>query len=118
MTDYITKQYNCKVCNETHKIELPKSLCDGRTKYPFPYVFLHGEPKDILTILYIDKDLQIRGVEVQQGNNDFFSKEYVVNMATSLIDEVDRLRIDNMKLMQDIDDLKDKYKKQMNKVPF
>jgi len=118
MTDYITKQYNCKICNETHKINLPKNLCDGRDKYPFSYVFLHGEPKEILTILYIDKDLQIRGVEVQQGENDFFSKEYVVKMATNLIDEVDRLREDNVMLMQEIDDLKEKYKKQMEKLPF
>ena len=118
MTDYIKKQYNCKICNETHKIELPKDLCKGRSKFPFPYVFLHGKPKDILTILYIDKDLQIRGVEVQQGTNDFFSKEYVVKMATNLSDEVDRLREENVKLMREIDDLKEKYKKQMEKLPY
>jgi hypothetical protein len=108
MTDFINRQYNCKICNETHKIELPKNLGDGRTKYPFPYVFLHGKPKDILTILYIDKDLQIRGAEVQEGTNDLFSKEQVVKMATNLIDEVDRLREDNLRLMRENDALKDK----------
>ena len=118
MTDYITKQYNCKICNETHKIELPQNICEGRTKFPFPYVFLHGDQKNILTILYIDKDLQIRGAEVQEGTNDLFSKEQVVKLATNLIDEVDRLREDNLKLMRDLDDLRDKYKKQLKKVPY
>ncbi len=106
--DFITKQYNCKVCNETHKVELPKNICEGRLKYPFPYVFLHGDPKDILTILYIDKDLQIRGAESQMGTNDLFSKEQVVEMVTNLIDEVEKLRNDNLKLMREIDNLKSK----------
>jgi len=118
MTDYITKQYNCKICDETHKVELPKNLCEGRTKFPFHYVILHGPQKNILTILYIDKDLQIRGAEVQEGTNDLFSKEQVVKMATNLIDEVDRLREDNVSLMRKLDDLRDKFKKQMGKLPY
>lgn len=118
MTDLITKQYNCKVCNETHKVQLPKDICEGRSKFPFPFVFLHGPAMNILTILYIDKDLQIRGVEVQEGTGDLFSKEQVVTLATNLSDEIDRLREDNLKLMREIDDLKEKYKKQMGNLPY
>ena len=55
---------------------------------------------------------------MQQGTNDFFSKEYVVKMATNLSEEVDRLREDNVNLMREIDDLKEKYKKQMGKLPY
>ena len=107
MTDYIKKQYNCKICNETHKIELPKNLCDGRTKYPFPYVFLHGSPKDILTILYIDKGLKIRGAEVQELQEDnLFSKEQVVAIVQPLIEEIENLRNENLDLRKNLQESK------------
>ena len=107
--DKITKIYNCKICNESHKVELSKNLIEGRTKFPFPYVYLHGDLKDILAILYLDRDLQIRGVEVQNLTIDadnVFSKEHASTIVENLMKEVEDLRKENEKLIEEIRKLK------------
>lgn len=113
----ITRYYTCKVCNKTHKIKLNTNIVEGRTKFPFPHVFLHdsiknGVLKELLTILYIDKDVQIRGVEIQElGDDNLFSKEQVVKITSTLMEEIERLREDNLKLMEKINKLKKKIRK-------
>ena len=78
----ITRHYHCKYCGTTHKIELNRNITEGRKKYPFPYVTLHdsiingNEVKEVLAILYIDKDLHIRHQEIQEfEDGNLFSKE-------------------------------------------
>jgi len=105
----IVRNYNCKICNEGHKIELSRSLVKDRKSFPFPKVFLHGELRDILTILYIDRDLQIRGVEVQKLNlENLFSKEQSLMIADNLTDEIDRLNREIERLKNENADLKKK----------
>ena len=89
-SETIKKRYHCKICNETHTIELKKDLTEGRTKYPFPYVYLHStvingnEPKEVLSILYIDRSFQIRAAEVQEfDENHLFSKDQVIAITVS-----------------------------------
>lgn len=109
MPDTVKKIYRCKICNENHDVVLSKGLLEGRTKFPFPHVFLHGDLKHLLTILYLDKDLQIRGAEVQNltiDDDNLFSKDQATSIVESLMNEVERLRIENEKLSTEIAEFK------------
>ena len=111
IVDFVIRQYHCRICGITHKIQLRKSICEKKKKFPFSHTFLHGELKNILTTLYLDKDLQIRGVDVQQlGEDDIFSKEQVVSIAGTLTEEIERLRIENVKLQKELNVFKKKVK--------
>ncbi len=110
----VTKHYTCPVCNSTHRVKLSKDIIKGRKKFPFPYVILHNsiknnEFKEVLTILYLDKDLQIRSSEIQELRDDnLFSKTQVVGMTQALMDE-------NRRLREDVDALTKKLNK-LNKL--
>ena len=110
----IVKHYRCPICNSTHKVKLSKNLTKGRTKFPFPYVILHdsihnNEFKELLTILYIDQNLQIRHTEIQELKDDnIFSKDQVVAMTKTLFEENERLRQDVIRLTDEINKLKQK----------
>lgn len=112
--DTITKFYSCKYCGETHKVTIGKDMLENQPKYPFPYVFLHdsirgGDPIELLTILYFDKEGQIRGQEIQEFSSDkLFSKEQVVSMMEPLMEEVQILRKENLRLKQRLNDLTNK----------
>ena len=95
----VTKHYMCPICNSTHKIKISKDIINGRKKFPFAYVLLHdsisksNELKEVLTILYLDKDLQIRSTEIQELTDDnLFSKKQVVGMTQALMEENRRLK--------------------------
>ncbi|MFX0071021.1 MAG: hypothetical protein ACFFAO_08020 [Candidatus Hermodarchaeota archaeon] len=106
--EYIERPFRCNICNKTHIVKLNKSMLEGREKYPFPYVFLHDhihgkEYHEHLTILYIDKNLQVRHTEVQElGYDALFSKEQVVSMMKPLLDEINILRNEVEKLTQEL----------------
>ena len=111
----ITRHFNCKACGKTHKIELNKDLIEGRSKYPFPYVFLHNKiegqhAQELITILYIDKNLKIRHSEVQElaGEDSIFSKEQVVAITEPLLEEIKLLRDEIETLTDEINRLKGK----------
>ncbi len=111
MPETVVKKYNCKICKETHDVELNKGLLEGRERFPFPHVFLHGDLKQLLTILYLDKDLQIRGAEVQNLRIDdanLFSKDHTTSIVENLMNEIERLRLENEKLCKELDELKKK----------
>lgn len=113
MGDKITRHYRCKICEETHKVEFDTKLLEGRTQFPFPHTILHGDVKDILTIFYLDKDLQIRGVEVQNvglSDANLFSKEQSVQITDILTTELESLRQENEQLLKENNELKEKIK--------
>ncbi len=92
-----------------HEIKLSKNIIKLQSKFPFPYIFLHGDLKNLLTTLYIDKEFQIRGVDVHElHDDDIFSKDQVIKITNSLTDEIERLRSDNDKLTKEILHLKKK----------
>ncbi|TXT58062.1 MAG: hypothetical protein BAJALOKI2v1_450005 [Promethearchaeota archaeon] len=103
---YITKKYMCKVCDQMHEVKLNKNLVEGRKKYPFPYAFLHDSIKEtnlkeLLTILYIDEDFRIRGTQIEElGNDNLFSKEQVVSITENLMEEINILREENIRLKE------------------
>ena len=106
-TEFVQKFYNCPVCKETHTFNFPKNLAENRKRYPFTYVYLHGELKDLLTTLYIDKNLQIRGVEViKLQDDDIFSKEQVLKITEQLMDEIVFLQEENESLRNELKKLK------------
>ncbi len=93
--NYVTKNFRCRACNETHKVKFDKRIIEGRTKFPFPYVFLHDnkEHKELITILYVDKNLSVRHSEIQElGTDLLFSKEQVVALTKPLLEEIELLR--------------------------
>lgn len=108
----IERYFDCRVCGRSHKVKLAKRLLEGRTKFPFPYVYLHDhingvDHKEVLTILYIDNNLQIRHSEIQELVDDsLFSKEQVEAITKPLIKEIELLRHEIKKLNQEIDNLK------------
>ena len=108
-SQYITRLYRCKSCEETHKVDLNKNLVEGRSRFPFPHVFLHGDLKHLLTILYLDKSLQIRGAEVSDltiDDDNLFSKDQATSIVESLMKEIERLRVENESLSKELDNLK------------
>ncbi len=112
--EIISRPFVCKACKKTHMIKLNKRIIEGRSKFPFPYVFLHDningvEHKELLTILYIDKNLQIRHSEIQElGTDLIFSKEQVVAMTKPLLEEIELLREELAEARKEISDLKKK----------
>ena len=108
----VIKRYRCSICNASHTIKLNKNITKGRNKFPFPYVILHdsikgGELKEVLTILYIDQNLQIRHQEIQEVMDDsLFSKKQVVTMTRTLFEENERLREDVARLTEELNKLK------------
>jgi len=110
----ITRPFSCKVCQKTHMIKLNKRIIEGRSKFPFPYVFLHdqingAEHKELLTILYIDNNLQIRHAEIQElGTDLIFSKEQVVEMTRPLLEEIELLREELVHTKEELSRLKKK----------
>jgi hypothetical protein len=98
-------EYVCDVCKKQHKVELPKDLASSHTHFPFSYFHLHGDAKDILSTLYLDANLKVRGVEVTKldtGLDDIFSKGQMMSIVRNLMDEIERWR-------KDYDELKKKY---------
>jgi hypothetical protein len=109
-SDYIQRSYYCSVCGTTHEISLPKKISEKQSKFPFSYFFLHGELKNILTTFYLDKHLEIRGVDVQKlTDDDIFSKDHVISITSTLVKEIEELRKEN-------EELRLKLKKKMKKV--
>ncbi len=91
----IIRTYRCRVCDKIHEVELSTKLLENKQKFPFPYVFLHGELKDFLTILYLDEELQIRASEVQNLSQDYdnvFSKDHTFEIVANLMEEIESLR--------------------------
>jgi hypothetical protein len=104
---HVIRSYTCNICNEVHKVKLKKSLIKNRSQFPMPYVFLHGTLKNILTTLYLDKNLEIRAVEVQElKDDDIFSKDQVIQITATLMEEIERLRDENSKLAKEINKIK------------
>ena len=98
-SEYIIRHYHCHYCNTTHDISLPKKISEKQSKFPFSYFFLHGELKNLLTTLYLDKHLQIRGVDVHQlTDDDIFSKDHLLSITSTLVKEIEELRKENEEL--------------------
>ncbi|MHA1819781.1 MAG: hypothetical protein ACTSVC_04860 [Promethearchaeota archaeon] len=100
---FVEKTYYCSVCKTMHQVKLRKTLVENEAEFPIMYPILHGDLMDILSIIYLDKDLNIRGVESSRLKDDnLFSKDQVVKISTSLMNEIERLQKENEILLNEI----------------
>ena len=53
----------CGECKEKISIKVPYEKRDTATRFPFEFVYVHGEPQHGLT-LYLDAQMQVRGSEI------------------------------------------------------
>ncbi len=115
MSDLITKKYRCPLCKINHTIEFPKDFALNRPSYPFTHTYIHSyeakypssdSGKDVLTILYIDKNLEIRHVEAlfQSADGNIVSMEDAQRMITFLTTQLDDVQ-------DSFDALNEKYQK-------
>lgn len=123
MGNMVKKLYICPTCQMQHSIEFQADLAKTRSKYPFTYVYIHkfeGKPAaveetgaDVLTTLYIDAQLNIRGVETtkQDAITDIVSKETTKSMSDALTNHILQLQEDYNVLLKKYQELSEKYKK-------
>ena len=114
------KMYRCPICKKTHDIYFPADFAKNRSKYPFSYVFLHkyensenieDKDKEILTTLYIDAQLNIRGVEVLLNEDDtnILSKDTSKEMIGKLSSFILELQDEHEILIKKYNNLEKKY---------
>jgi hypothetical protein len=101
--EFLNRLYNCPKCKKTHTVKLQKDLFENKSSYPFSYAYLHsseGNLNDLLTILYLDKQLQVRGVDVIeiQDSIGIFSEELTRKITETLMDEIVSLQEENFQL--------------------
>lgn len=119
MIDTITRDYYCPICKKHHDINLPRNMAENRPSYPFPHIFLHklettGDLNqtdiDILTTLYIDANMAIRGAETKPlDGTEIVSKGDFNIVVTRIMDELERWRQDYQSLETKYKQLKDEY---------
>ena len=63
MKESVSRSFYCQVCRETHKLTLKTSVLENQKNFPFVYIYFHGNDDEILTTLYLDANLTIRGAE-------------------------------------------------------
>jgi len=77
-------------------------MTENRERYPFPFVFLHSleeNLEDLLTVLYIDANLDIRAVEIiELENSNIFSEVLAKEITEKLMNEIMALQEENMQL--------------------
>lgn len=108
MTKMVTRSYQCDSCKIVHNIQLPQDLSTKHTQFPFAYFYLHGDAKDVLSTLYLDAELKVRGAETQKldtGLDDIFSKGQMLSIVQNLMAELARWQNDYEKLKKKYDDL-------------
>ncbi|MFX1310395.1 MAG: ubiquitin-like domain-containing protein [Promethearchaeota archaeon] len=102
--EFLSRLYNCPKCRIIHTVKIPKDIAKEKPSFPFPFVFLHSATEnleDLLTILYIDAQLQIRAVEViEVDNSNIFSEELTKQIAEKLMDKIVSLEEENLQLKE------------------
>ena len=98
----VSKIYHCPKCQTTHTIELLRSMTENRERFPFPHVFLHSleeKLEELLTVLYIDANLDIRAVEIiEVENSNIFSEDLAKEITEKLMNEIMTLQEENIQL--------------------
>ncbi len=99
--------YVCPIHKQNHEVALDKEIVKKQSSFPFPYFDLHGELRDVLSLLYIDANLKVRGVEAKQlVEANIFSQDFASSITQTLMNEISRLEEENKKLREEIARLK------------
>ena len=111
--------FSCPICKKNHSLEFPDDFAKNRPKYPFSYIYLHQyqgdtneiemKGKNVLTTLYIDANLKIRGVEavMQDKDADILSKEEALKMVDMLTTQITELQESYNELLKKYNKLKE-----------
>jgi len=122
----IKKLYRCPICKKTHEIYFHPDFANNRSKYPFSYVFLHkyessenieDKDKEILTTLYIDAQLNIRGIEalLNEDDTNILSKNTSKEIIGKLTYHILELQDEHEILIKKYNNLEKKYEEMTNK---
>ena len=113
MSEEIDRKFYCEKCKKTHSISLRKDLLAKQESFPFAYFHLHGPVKEILSTLYIDANLNIRGVESVRlkVNDKIFSTDQAMSIVENLVAELTKSQQDYNILREKYEKLEQKYKK-------
>ncbi|UYP48387.1 hypothetical protein NEF87_004672 [Candidatus Lokiarchaeum ossiferum] len=122
----VKKIFQCPICKRTHQIYFPPEFAKNRSKYPFTYIFIHSfqnadsiedKDKDVLTTLYIDAHLNIRGVEaiIAEDDTNILSKEVSKAMVSKLTKVIMEMQIEHDQLAEKYAVLRDKYNELVKK---
>lgn len=106
-------------------VSFPEDFAIGRSYYPFTHMYIHryenrsesdivNKDKDILTTLYIDADLNIRGVEnlLLEKDSNILSKETSKEINAKLTNALVELHSEYDELLKKYNNLYRKYNKQ------
>ncbi len=95
--------YLCPIHKQNHEIILDKEIVKKQTSFPFPYFDLHGDLRDVLSLLYIDANFKVRGVEAKQlVEANIFSQDFASSITQTLMNEISKLEEENKKLREEI----------------
>ena len=91
-----------------------KKLAENQASYPFTYIYFHGSDDSILTTLYLDADLQIRGAEGLaldniESNKNLFDVKKSNKMMKNIAKELRKVRKDYNELNQKYNDLQEEF---------
>ena len=121
----IKKLYRCPICKKTHEIYFESDFANNRSKYPFALLIIHhyensenieDKDKEILTTIYIDAQLNIRGVEVLLNEDDtnILSKDTSKEIIGKLTGFILELQEEHEILIKKYNELEKKHKELTN----
>ena len=117
MGDKVRKIYLCSMCKKNHTVIFDSDLAKTQTKFPFEYFHLHRfeteevdeKGADILSTLFIDANLNIRGAESYKlVRSDIVSKDDTHQIVNQLMEEIQRVNAQYEQLLQENVQLKEK----------
>ena len=119
-TKSVTKIYQCPICKQMHEVSFPSNFAENRKIYPFTHVSIHkyvnatkveDTDKDILTTLYLDAQLNIRGVEalLSEDDTNIVSKETSVEIIGKLTKVILEMQKEMDVLQKECCEFKEKY---------
>ena len=109
---HVTRNFHCTVCDAMHKIKLRWSLLENQAKFPFSYIYFHGDNDNILTTLYLDANLNIRGSEsldLNELDGNFLSQKKTNEIMRKLARELANVRSEYKILNQKYNDLREDH---------
>ncbi len=105
MSELVKKYYYCRICKKNHSIKFPVNFAENQKRYPFVYFSIHKytgnsdenydkKGSDIITTLYIDKNLTIRDVDVawEDSSTNIISEYDTQKLVGFLIDHINELQ--------------------------
>lgn len=115
----VRKIFLCPICKVRHEIYFPLTFAENRSRFPFAYCFLHkfqnavnieDTDKEILTTLYIDAQLNVRGVEANFSGEDtnIMSREVSQSIISKLTQVILDMQEEYSALLKKCEELKEK----------